>query len=143
MTSSSQLRFASIRGRELAPGETRALDRFLEDMEHRLAAVALRQRRRILSDLRDHLEEALLAEGLAEIEPEAEAFLATLDPEGMARSLVRAESLFFLQRTLGALSASLVLSLLTTGFMRASGRPWGHALAFGAGHGFSVGFALF
>lgn len=143
MTASPQSRLDSTRGWESAPEGAAALDRFLLDMERRLAALALRQRRRILSDLRDHLEEALLAEGLTQAETDSEAYLATLDPESMARALLRAESLFFLQRTLAALSASLVLGLLTAVFMRASGRTWVHALAFGAGHGFSVGFALF
>jgi len=124
-------------------GDASPLDQCLLELEARLAGLPFRRRRRILADLRDHLTEALQAEGLELAGIEAEAFLAAQDPEGMAGALLRAESLYFLQRTLSALSASLSLALLTTGFMRVSGRPWVHALAFGAGYGLSVGFALF
>jgi len=117
-------------------GDASALDQFLVNLEHCLGSLSPRRRRRILADIRDYLSEAEQAEG-------SEGYLAALDPEEMARALLRAESLLFLQRTLSAVSAALALGLLSAVFMRTSGRPWGHALAFGAGYGFSVGFALF
>lgn len=92
------------------------------------------QRRRLLAELRDAVEAELV-----DLPPGA----PQPDFAALARTVARTEAALVQQRAVSSACAALGPATLTLGFMLAAGRAWGHAVAFGAGYGLSVAFALF
>ncbi len=128
---------------QVGPEDAHLLDAFIRQMEPKLSSLARWRRRRLLTELKDHLEESLRAAKDEDPEHGPQDLMASLDREGLAAEILQAEATYFTQRILTVLLSCLVLGSLNTLFMKASGRTWPHALGFGAGYGFSVGFALF
>lgn len=119
------------------PSPPQGLAAAMAALDGELRAAGLRNprsRRRLVEELRDHVAAELLGRT-----PEA----PLPDFRELARTLARTESALFQQRTVSAACAALGPATLSAGFMVASGRAWSHAVAFGAGYGLSVAFALF